>query len=473
MDARPKSNKIKRREKKRKLELRAERLEAQAARTASVERARGAQKALTAWRAVRQNPDTLIQQAAAGQPVEVPATSELHVIVKLFEEIKQRKARRFAQRPDVAALERLILVCRERSDLLAGREVSQYASALLALSAHSRQWLRPPEEWVPRSHNSYKQFHALVRHLTARYDVPTFMNTAWLEGLTRPGVVHQRWFIHVAQGQNIRTAAGLPIALTKKQAHLYIQAPDDFDVLSALRWAQLREMGGDERLIRSICASWVATNFVQDEFWLTVFRWLVDQPMLDAVHHGPIIDYLHEQRFVASVPNPRAGEQNQPRLIAPQPNLTMRRRQADTLLRSVRQWHRALGRAQTPESLVWEPTGIEPFLHEEGTAENRRVFVICELLSSRALNEEGLAMKHCVGSYASSCASGRVSIWSLRVTDAWGQNARLLTLEVCNESRQIVQARQRHNKYPTEKELSILQRWASAGGPTLSKWLTA
>ena len=46
--------------------------------------------------------------------------------------------------------------------------------------------------WQPRSHNAYKQFHALVRQMTARYDVPTFLNTAWLEGLTAEGVVHQR-----------------------------------------------------------------------------------------------------------------------------------------------------------------------------------------------------------------------------------------------------------------------------------------
>ncbi len=80
-------------------------------------------------------------------------------------------------------------------------------------------------------------------------------------------------------------------------------------------------------------------------------------------------------------------------------------------------------------------------------------------------------MSHCVGSYAGSCASGRVSIWSLRLADASGQETRLLTLEVLNQDRQVVQARQKFNRMPGPKELSVLRRWAEAGGPTPSKWL--
>jgi hypothetical protein len=119
----------------------------------------------------------------------------------------------------------------------------------------------------------------------------------------------------------------------------------------------------------------------------------------------------------------------------------------------------------------WEPSGIPAFRHEEGKDENRKVYTITELLNTRELNEEGRAMSHCVGSYSGSCGSGRVSIWSLRCIYALGQEARLLTLEVLTQNRQIVQARQKFNKLPSQKELSILNRWAGAGGPSLSKWL--
>jgi hypothetical protein len=473
MDAKPKSNKLKRQEKQRKLELRAEHRSREDARPDVAERANSlrADQALKDSKSLRRDPERLLQLVARGEDVNVPLTSDLHVIARLFRGLKQGKHKGHSPRPDLPTLRRLVLMCRERTDLLAGQGADRYANALLALAAHSGRWVRPLEDWHPRSHNAYKQFHALVRHLIARYDVPTFMNTAWLEGLTNAGVVHQRWFIHVAQGQNIRTADQLPISLTRRQAHLYLTAPDDFDMVTAFRWAQVVELGGDERLVRSILGTRLGTDFAHEEFWTTVFRWLVAQAMLDPVNHGPIIDYIYEQRFVASIPNPEARLPGQPRLVAPQPNLTMKGRSPETLLRSVAEWHRRLGRQKTGNVTSWIPCGLEPLRHEEGIGETRRVYRTTELLTSRELLEEGKAMGHCVGSYSGSCASGRTSIWSLRVADAWDRETRLLTLEVLNQQNQVIQARQKFNKLPSLKELAILRRWSDAGGPSPSKWL--
>jgi hypothetical protein len=367
-------------------------------------------------------------------------------------------------------MRRLVLSCHERTDFFHGVEAHRFANALLALSAHLGAWIRRPEDWTPRSPSAQRQFHSLVRHLVARYDVPTFMDTAWLEGLSPQGVVHQRWFIHVAQGQNIRTAAGLPIPLTRKQAHYYLGAPDDFDVLRALRWAQVTDLGGSERLARSLLGTRIATDFANDEFWISVLRWLVAQPMLDPIHVGPIIDYLHHHRFVASVPNPDAHLPDQPRLVPAQPNLTMKGRDPEVLLESVADWHRRLGGEQEGKAIYWASSGFPPFRLEEGEGENRRVYTIDEFLSSADLIQEGRAMSHCVGSYAQSCASGRVSIWTLKVADPTGRVDRLLTLEVGSTNRQIVQARGKFNKPPGQDELSILRRWAASGGPALSNW---
>jgi hypothetical protein len=220
MDAKPKSNKLKRIEAKRKLELKAERrgwVDPKVAAAAKVVRA---EHALKESKSVRTDPERLLRSILDGEKVRVPLNSDLHVIVKLFERVEPGKPVTYPLRPDLTAFRRLVLLCLDKTDLLQGRGAPQFARALLALSAHAGRWVRQPEGWEPRSHNAYRQFHALVRHLTARYDVPTFLNTAWLEGLTPKGVVHQRWFLHVAQGQNIRTASGLPVALTKKQANL-------------------------------------------------------------------------------------------------------------------------------------------------------------------------------------------------------------------------------------------------------------
>ena len=235
--------------------------------------------------------------------------------------------------------------------------------------------------------------------------------------------------------------------------------------LRSSTWAEI------ERLVRSILATILGTSFDHDDFWVTVLRWLTEQPMLDPVHHAPIIDYLHNQRFVASSPNPLVGHPGVPRLVPPHPNLTMRGRDPEGLLRSVAQWHRRLGRVVRGPATYWKPTGIEPFRHEEGEGKSKRVFTITELTCSYELLAEGQAMAHCVASYAPSCVRGRISIWSLRVVDATGLETRLLTLEVSNAEYKIVQARRKFNAWPGNRELSILQRWAAAGGPNLSQWM--
>jgi PcfJ-like protein len=471
MDARPKSNKQKRLEKKRKLELAAVACAQENAREAEAERIARAVRVLRESKTIRRDLPRFLERLAAGEPAPTAMPAELDQLARLFATVNKQKPNRYPLMPDVEAFQRLIEVCWERTELLRGRETLRFAGALLALSAHRRAWVRKPGTWMPRTHNASRQFHSLVRHLVALYDVPGFMNSAWLEGLTQAGVVQQAWFIHVAQGGNLRTAQALPIPLTRKQAHLYLQAPGDFDALSAFRWAQVLDMGGDGRLARSIVGTVIGRSFDHDDFWVTVVRWLVEQPMLDPVHHAPIIDYLHNQRFVASAPNPRAGLQGQPALVPPQPNLTMKGRDAEGLLRAVEAWHRRLGRVVHGPISYWRPTGIAPFRHEEGEGKSRKVFTITELLSSHELLAEGQAMAHCVASYAPSCVRGVVSIWSLRLTGASGQETRLLTLEVVNREHQIVQARRKCNALPSERELAILRRWAAAGGPTLSGWV--
>jgi hypothetical protein len=472
MDAKPKSNKIRRLERKRKREERADRRARSQAQRAAAGRIAPTDQALSGsngpWRGTRQ----LLQRIIDGEVVEVSPHSDLFPIAQLFANLHSTKMRNgYAQQPDMKSLERLVLTCHKQSDLFRGREEHHYVGGLLALAAHSGRWLRSPADWKIRSHNRYWQFHHLLRHLLACYDVPAFMNTAWFEGLTAQGVLHQRWFIHVAQGQNLRTAARLPVALTKKQAHHFLQAPDDFDLMSGFRWAQISDFGGSERLVRSVLATRLATDFHNDEFWLSVLRWFIANPLLDPVHHGPVIDYLHDQRFVASVPNPNAHLPGQPRLLAPQPHLTMKGRNPERVLRAVAEWHRRLGRDRSRRAISWAPSGMPTYRFEEGEGHYLKVYTITELLSSRELEVEGQAMSHCVATYAGSCEAGRTSIWSLKVVDAYDRELRLLTLEVWNSTRQIVQARQKFNKEASPKELSIINRWSSAGGPSVSKLL--
>ena len=86
-----------------------------------------------------------------------------------------------------------------------------------------------------------RQFRDLLRHLIARYDVPAFLDAAWLEGLTAEGVKHQGWYKHIARGQNISTAEGLPIRFDQEAGAPFPSSS------RRLRYPVRVPMGGDHR----------------------------------------------------------------------------------------------------------------------------------------------------------------------------------------------------------------------------------
>ena len=179
-----------------------------------------------------------------------------------------------------------------------GRQAGNtFVEGLLAIAGHSNDWIRPVSGWKPATHNTRRQFSSLARHLLARWPVPAFMDSVWFLGAGSEARRRQGWFLHLGRGANIRTA-DLPLAYTKRMAHHFMQAPADLAVDGALRWGQIRAIGGSERLVRTVLGTRLAAGFEHDDFWITVLRFFVANPMLDRAHVGPLIDYIHRQRFV-------------------------------------------------------------------------------------------------------------------------------------------------------------------------------
>jgi hypothetical protein len=205
-----------------------------------------------------------------------------------------------------SAFGRLLLQVRHRSDLLrpprAGarcdpKDHADVLSGLLSLASFHSDWLRPVETWEPAGANPRPQFSSLASHLLAAYPVPAFMTSVWLKGWTPEARRQQRWFTLIGSGQNIRRA-DLPLAYTKRMAHHFLQAPDHFSVEEALRWGQVRGLCGSKQLANAVSATRLGRSFEAEDFWLTVLHFLVNHPELDLAHVGPIVDYLHYQRFV-------------------------------------------------------------------------------------------------------------------------------------------------------------------------------
>ena len=345
---------------------------------------------------------------------------------------------------------------------------NSFVEALVALARQWTGWLRPVEDWRPRTHNTRRQFSSLARHLFARWPVPAFMDSVWFKGNTREAVRQQKWFLHLGRGENIRTAA-LPLPYTKRMAHYFVQAPSDLSVEQALRWGQIYALGGNERLVRVVIATRLGREFEHEDFWTSVIGWLIAHPMLDPAHVGPIIDYLRDQRFISHdvFVAPGLVERRAP----PQPNLTMKGRTPESLLRQVEGWHGRLARAQQPAA-EWPPSGIAAFEFVEGSERggNLKIWTITELVSTKALVAEGRTMKHCVATYARSCSRGFSSIWTLEV-DSFEGRRKILTVEVDHATKLIRQARGKCNAPPGDKHRGILRRWALEAGLGLASYV--
>jgi hypothetical protein len=320
------------------------------------------------------------------------------------------------------------------------------------------RWIQTWDSWKPNSYNTKRQLSSFVRHLFAKYSVPVFFDQVWF----KMNFQEHEWFILVAQGQNIVKAPGFLDAfpMTKKTAHYFMQAPDTFDFNEAWRYGQIKSFGGSNRLIQALKSTSVFRFYSKkdNDFIISLIKFFIDNPMLDMVQIGPIVDYIWNQKFSnrSHVINGRVEQQD-----PLQPNFSMTGRTVDTLLAQVERWHRQLGKEKKGGNLVWEHWPIHDFELVEGFAEkhNQKIWRIQQLLSNKELSIEGRYMRHCVASYATSCYRGSSSIWSLSIETNLGIE-KLITIEVGKSPIRIYQMRGKHNRFPIGRERDIIGRWA-------------
>lgn len=411
------------------------------------------------------NPGRLIERICAGEVKRADiARPQLRDFCQCIEASPADRASRHA-------LCKLLLKVNREADFLLetasfGGHQYRYIDALINLNRRRSRWIAPLDFWRPVSHTGRRQFSSLARHLTARFPVPLFMDEAWFR--SEPGSERYRdWFFYIGAGENIRTLP-TPIPMTKLMAHHFLEAPKTYRIESAIRWGQVHALGGDRRLTEALLGSPIRSNFAENEFWTSVIRFFIANPMLDRRHVAPIIDYLHAQKFETRevIIGPGDAEVRPPA----QPNLSMRGRTAAGLLAQVERWHRELGRERGTENLYFKQSGTKGLALKTGR-DGENVWEIRELLSGAELAAEGQVMRHCVESYARSCFAGRCSIWAMELRTPLGVEKRQ-TIELTRDG-VIVQSRGKQNRLPTAAEFEVLKEWARGAGVTISPYVRA
>ena len=341
-----------------------------------------------------------------------------------------------------------------------------YVKGIINFVSHYKNWLQPIYKWQVNTHNVDRQFASLARYLFAKYEVPPFMDSVWQQD----NAAAISWFIHIGAGKNIGTAENLPFNMTKKMAHHFLQAPADYTVNAAFRWAQIHALGGNKIIADAIAETRMVDNFNDDDFCLSVFRFFIANPMLDTNQVNPIIDFIWHQKYENRIVFVERGVALDE---APaQPNFSMTGRTPETLLRQVDNWHRQLGKESRGGNLQWVKSKLADYRYVEGRANSRnmKIWFIQELLSNKELIAEGRKQNHCVSTYARSCFSGTTSIWTMDLQESETRQ-KLLTIEVHNASKTIRQVRGLRNRMAKKSEMDIIRRWANQEGLKITNYI--
>jgi hypothetical protein len=363
------------------------------------------------------------------------------------------------------AFERLVAGVRVRTELLKpapGKGVVGWASPVFLihrlrnLAERQTHWIRPLETWRPGPCNLRPAFRSLAHHLLALYPVPGFMDSVWDLDSGPEGFRQQAWYVRLGRGASVRELDP-PIPLTRRMEHFVRQAPDHYTVYQALRFGEVRGLGGSERLAREIVVGFLGRSVERCEFWRTVVHFLVKHPELPIECVNPVVDFVQANKFGGeAVLRDHGFEPRVPRW----PDFSMDGRTVKSVLRLPDAWHLELGRKKKSGSFAWRQSGVQGFHYIEKGEEYDREWTIRELLDSDALYADGRAMRHCVYTYADRCRRGETTIWSLRLRVQDGEK-RMATIEVNPRRRAIIQVRGKCNQRPGSRSVEILRRWAA------------
>lgn len=315
-----------------------------------------------------------------------------------------------------------------------------------------------------------KAFSLLLRHLFAEYDVPQFLDSVWLESGSR----YQEVFKHLASGKSLKTAPlGLDVTLTKKIAHHFGLAPSHYTIPEALRWGQIHAIGGGKgkHLVEAIRGTRLAHTFIDDAFWFSFLRFLINSDSLESVNQQQIhllIEYIWDRRFVPQRILIAGGGE---RLVSPpQSQFRLKGKCLKNLIADAEDWHDAPWDDRVV-GFQWHEK-IAPFeVADEGEHGPKTVYSFRQHLSSSELVKEGKLMGHCVGDeeYAKACYAGQIAIVSLgRYSGTGIEN--LLTIQVDLQDEKISEIRGEDNRPPTPQELRIVKYWASANHLKMTRW---
>ena len=319
--------------------------------------------------------------------------------------------------------------------------------AIVQLGRVQELFVRPLSTFMPRTRSRHATWDALVGHLCFRYASPPLLEACFLEH--NLGIDGRRVAPRIGDGLSWRNT-NLPITMTKKAAHALSTSKARFSSLTAaVRWAQATSLGVSP-------AKWAALSSAVPS--LTSNKEDVVIAFYDFVARCAVDDLAFVAQEVARVDD-----------------LAFKGRTPATLLR----WARAQKRERELRDAGRFDVGPLPrcvvdggryVLHREvesGLAP--RIFTVEQIVDGEALVAEGIAMKHCVGTYATTAKSGETALFTMTVGHDGATPRRCVTIELNPKAREVRQVRGKANRRPDVDERGIVLAWAAERGLSVGR----
>lgn len=334
----------------------------------------------------------------------------------------------------------LIYLCRH-SQLISDE---LHIQAVFNIFLFRRQWLNDMYEWEPKSKQVFVQVKELTEYLFCRYSMPAFLHKAFYE---EKSTLYIQWYIYIGKGGRAKDMPKIPVVFTQKMVHCFLQAHYKFTITEALRWAQVKGLGGSDALAERVAYSWIGQKpFADEEFWFSFLQVLINGGMFNYEKLTELVDYVREAK--------RENKQYH-----------LKGRNLSSLMRQSDDWHKRFSKYKGNE--IWKPSGIGGLKHKK----KNELIIIEELTETAKLREEGRTMKHCVASYAFYCAKGKSAIFSIRKFSDDILLDTLATIEVNLSLKRIVQAKAKMNNPINEEAKQYMKAWAASEALSLSPYL--
>lgn len=201
-----------------------------------------------------------------------------------------------------------------------------------------------------------------------------------------------------------------------------------------------------------------------NDFWVSVFRFLIDHPEFDQAKIPLLLRFLWTQKFARTKGYDRDGR----RLITPppRPDLVMDNQTADWFSAHIDARNRELEAKWPHIPSTWPRSAFQGLEIREGAS----VWKIVELLSDAELREEERQLKNAgVFDAAVRARKRSFSLWSLRRETQFGTQRRA-TITVSGDGK-ILSVGGRRGYMPAWTDFSILRSWAEHAGLDLEPLL--